>query len=84
MTVSLDVMLSKPGIYLVIAPFGMSFCETMPGGKCHQLNPHTFERDGELSTDGWAKPVAIYGPLARAFEVDDLRQQIHETWQRRE
>lgn len=67
MSVSLDVMHSKPGIYLVTAAGGQIFVEVDETGACHQLNPETFERDGILRPGNWAVPhiLGIYGPLAR-------------------
>lgn len=67
MSVSLDVMHSKPGIYVVVDRRGMAFVETDGDGRCHQLKPDTFERDGELQTGGWniGFIVGIFGPLAR-------------------
>ena len=67
MTVSLDVMHSRPGIYLVVSPAAMVFVETDAAGHCHQLKPDTFERDGEMIPGRWNIPAicGIFGPLVR-------------------
>lgn len=65
--ISLDVMHSKPGIYLVTGRWELFFVETDAAGACHQLRPDTFERDGELPPGRWNPRgvTGIYGPLAR-------------------
>lgn len=75
--ISLDVMHSKPGIYLVTGRWELFFVETDAAGICHQLRPDTFERDGELPPGRWNPQgvTGIYGPLARpktatAAEID--------------
>lgn len=67
MSVSLDVMHSKPGIYVVMSASYIVFVETEKDGKCYQLKTDTFERDGELSAGGWnARGIlGCYGPLYR-------------------
>ncbi len=67
MTVSLDIMHSKPGIWLVTGRRTLFFVETDADGVCHQLKPDTFERDGVLRPGRWRIEgiVQIYGPLAR-------------------
>lgn len=65
--ISLDVMHSKPGIYLITGRWELFFVEIAGGGVCYQLRPDTFERDGELISGRWnpQSVTGIYGPLAR-------------------
>lgn len=67
MSVSLDVMHSKPGIYLIVTYGGCGFVETDAEGRCYQLRHDTFERDGELPQGEWhpQRIMQICGPLAR-------------------
>lgn len=66
-TSSIDVVKSKPGIWLVIGRGATILMEVLPDGACHQLNPDTFERDGELVMGGWRVEaiVTLVGPLQR-------------------
>jgi hypothetical protein len=66
-TRSIDVMLSKPGIYVVFTAVGCSFVEVLPGGRCFQLSLTDYSHDGELSPEGWnARAISvIHGPFAR-------------------
>lgn len=65
--ISLDVMHSKPGIYLITGQWELFFVEVAEGGVCYQLRPDTFERDGELISGRWNPPGVrgIFGPLSR-------------------
>ncbi len=67
-TQSVDLMLSKPGIYVVVTSDSLCFCEVEPGGVCHQLRLHDFARDGVLRPGIWnlEAGATLYGPLARA------------------
>lgn len=63
-TLSLDIVKSKPGLYIVLGPAYMFFMEVDAQGVCHQLKPETLVRDGTLGDDGWylANLRAIHGP----------------------
>jgi hypothetical protein len=67
MTASIDVVLSKPGIYIVLTRSHTAVVEVLPNGECHQLDPDTLERDGVLDTGGWNLRVIekFLGPFAR-------------------
>ena len=67
-TFSLDVMQSKPGIYVLLLRYGTALVEVAEEGRCFQLDILTYERDGELAADGWnmAAIGAILGPFKRA------------------
>lgn len=71
-TSSLDVVKSKPGIWILMVRAGTVFIESDEAGVIYQLKPDTFERDGELRPDGWNLPAitnpSFYGPLARKEE----------------
>lgn len=62
-TASVDVMLSKPGIYLVAGRLTMFFVE-VENGICYQLD-ETFTRDGVLYPGGWNinEIGRIFGPI---------------------
>lgn len=63
-------MLKTPGIYLVTNSSNMFFVEVESDHVCHQLKPHTFERDGELASDGWSgSDGGIFGPLVRPSDA---------------
>lgn len=66
-TQSVDVMLSRPGIYIMVTSNALAFCEVDPDGKCHQLRPQDFAKDGELRPGRWRldQGATYYGPLAR-------------------
>lgn len=66
-TKSIDVMLSKPGIYVLVSGIGVSLCEVYPGGRCEQLHLDTYQPDGELRPDRWnpRQIASILGPFAR-------------------
>ncbi len=66
---NLDVMLSRPGSYLIVGARIFIFAEVDAAGRCFQLEPHSgaWARDGELWPGGWhVEAVAsIHGPFAR-------------------
>jgi hypothetical protein len=66
-TRSIEVMLSKPGIYVIGGPWGMSAYEVDGAGRCWSIVPETMERDNELPEGGWNIHAigVIFGPLAR-------------------
>lgn len=67
MRVSLDIMLSKPGIYVLTGSRGMTFVEVEAEGRCHQLELTNFTRDGELTGGRWLiGDMIIFGPFFRA------------------
>ena len=70
-TKSLDVMMTRAGIYVVMAPMAFCFVEVDAAGSVFQLKPDTFERDGELIHGRWvvSNIRAIFGPLARVPET---------------
>ena len=63
---SIDIMLSRPGIYVVSTRCTVVFVE-VEGGICYQLTRDGYQRDGELRRGGWAinTIVSIDGPFAR-------------------
>lgn len=71
--ISIDVMCSRAGVYVVlaIAPSGRAamLVEVDAAGVVHQLNPRdpTLPRDGVLSPGGWhlEQIVGIHGPFSR-------------------
>lgn len=65
---SLDVMLSRPGIYVVTTPSTVCFVEVDEAGVCHQLAPgRDYCRDGVLRPGRWSigSITSIDGPFAR-------------------
>lgn len=63
---TIDDMLKTPGIFVVFSWQTCFLAEVMADGTCHQLNPDSLERDGELRRDGWLDiDPRIVGPLAR-------------------
>lgn len=66
-TRSIDIMLSRPGIYAVESIMAVLFVEVEPGGRCHQLVPRTLQRDGELRPGRWRLQAiaCIAGPFTR-------------------
>lgn len=67
-TRSVDVMLSRPGIYLVVGGGHFGFVEVDADGRCFQLKLSDYSRDDELRPGGWNIEVieCIHGPFARA------------------
>ncbi len=65
MSVSLDVMHSKPGYYLVVTDLAGVLVEVDDRGVCHQMDPRTMARDGVLASGRWCVDniVAIQGPF---------------------
>lgn len=67
---NIDVMLSRPGIYAIVAYGCMGLVEVDGDGRCYQLElaSGTYARDGELRAGGWAidSIIAIHGPFSRA------------------
>jgi len=62
--VSLDIMQSKPGIYVLAGSRGMAFVEVIAGGKVFNVNLNTFERDQELTGGRWLiEDMNIFGPF---------------------
>ena len=68
-TRSVDVMASRPGIYVVMTQTTMAIVEVDDRGQCFQLElaSGTYARDGELRPGGWAlgSIIAIEGPFWR-------------------
>ena len=66
-TKSIDTMLSRSGIYVMVTPVSIAFCEVDAQGRCFQLRPHDFSQDGELRPGLWnlESDATFYGPLAR-------------------
>lgn len=66
-TRSVDVMLSRPGIYVVVSLSSLAFVEVDPEGRCHQLTLTDYRRDGEVRPGVWNLNAitAIHGPFAR-------------------
>lgn len=66
---SVDVMLSRPGIYVVYAHSHLCFVEVDEAGRAHQLELKSgaYRRDGELRPGGWRLQTIrfIHGPFAR-------------------
>ena len=66
MITSIQAMLSKPGIYVIVGN-NMFFVEVEPDKTCHQLS-FEMERDGILEEAGWNPDVdfKIFGPFRLA------------------
>jgi hypothetical protein len=64
---------TKPGLYVAYDRRGVFFIEVDPTGTIYQLRPHTRERDGELSDDGWINLPIFYGPLLRPSTQDTVK-----------
>lgn len=67
-TRSVDVMLSKPGIYVIVGFGALLFAEVDSEGQCYQLKLSDYSRDGLLKPGGWLLESirCIHGPFARA------------------
>lgn len=67
-TRSIDIMLSRPGIYVVVGNGALTFVEVDDQARVHQLTLDDYRRDGELRPGGWLinQIIAIHGPFARA------------------
>ena len=72
-TRSVDVMLSKPGIYVVCAMDGFGPVEVGEEGFCWALHRDTLERQHPLTPGGWrlGSIVGILGPFARVSAGDN-------------
>lgn len=66
-TRNVDVMLSRPGIYVVVALENLTFVEVDAEGQCYQLTLTDYRRDGELRPGGGNLNVisSIHGPFER-------------------
>lgn len=66
-TRSIELMLSKPGIYVIGGNYGMMACEVDGAGRCWSIDPRTMLPDNELLPGGWEIHLigVIFGPLAR-------------------
>jgi hypothetical protein len=66
---NVDIMLSRPGVYVVSTVVAMGFVEVDEDGRCFQLELRsgTYQRDGELRPGGWIIQTieSIDGPFAR-------------------
>ena len=66
---SLDVVLSRAGIYAVVTPHVLGFIEVEAGGRCFQLElaSGTYARDGELRAGGLNLDaiLSFEGPFGR-------------------
>lgn len=74
MNTTLNKMYATPGIYLFSGGSYFAFLEVDGEGKCHQLDPQTFVRDGELTREGWDEQViaALFGPLPIVRACDSV------------
>ena len=65
-TRNIDLMLSRPGIFVVVGDGHVAFCE-VEDGRCWQLTLTDYARDGELRPGGWILDsiIAIHGPFQR-------------------
>jgi hypothetical protein len=65
MSISLDIMRSRSGIYLITVLGGYGFVEVDQDHRVWQLDPHTYNRDGELVEGGWTPQAIlhIHGPF---------------------
>lgn len=66
-TRSIDIMLSRPGIYAIVSCEHLLFVEVDDAGQCHQLKLADYSRDGVLTPGFWLidQITAIHGPFAR-------------------
>lgn len=67
---SVDMMMSRPGVYVVVMSRGTALVEVDDTPACHQLEfkSGTYQRDGELRAGSWNLEaiVSIEGPFARS------------------
>lgn len=81
---SVDVMLSKNGIYFIITHPGFTFVE-VEDGRVYSLKLNNHERDNELRDGGWnmSKIMTIFGPFYRddkdARRYKAIRDRIYRT-----
>ena len=75
-TRSIDIMLSRPGIYVVLGSHTYFFVEVDSAGLCYQLEPHSgeYRRDGELRPGHWfiENVTSIDGPFARHVKTPEI------------
>ncbi len=66
-TRSIDVMTSRPGIYVITGARVVCFVEVDVDGRCWQLKLDDYRRDGELRPGHWHIDAisSIDGPFAR-------------------
>lgn len=66
---SIDLMVSRPGVYVVNTAHQFAMVEVDAHGRCFQLElgSGTFQRDGELRPGRWniTEVRDILGPFAR-------------------
>lgn len=64
-TTSLDIVKSRPGMYLVVSKHAAAMIEVEDSGVIHQLKLTDLSRDGVLSDGGWVLEniVAFHGPF---------------------
>ena len=71
----LDYVLQTPGIWVCASGRTAFFLEVADDLICHQLDPETLERDGELEPDGWSDEARIEagfcGPLQRKVNANE-------------
>ena len=53
MNKTIEEALSAPGFYCISTGTGVFYVEVDNLLVCHQLQPHTFSRDGVLPREGW-------------------------------
>jgi len=74
---SIDVMLSRPGLYVVVGHSVIGAIEVDEEGKCFQLELKSgaFARDGELRPGGWfiENIASILGPFARTARAEQRK-----------
>jgi hypothetical protein len=68
-------MLARPGRYCVsnipmLMRGAIFFVEVDPDGSCHQLQPQTGQRDGELLPDGWSGGEVVLD--LRTLDAEDI------------
>lgn len=66
-TKSIEIMLSRPGIYVIVSPVVVMFVEVDADQRCFQLSLGDYSRDNELQRGGWNLDhiESIHGPFAR-------------------
>ena len=70
-TRSIDVMTSRPGIYMLVGGGYVVLVEVDAAGRCWQLELDDYRRDGELQPGGWfiESIISILGPFQRTVTV---------------
>ena len=89
-TRSLDVMKSKPGVYIVTFCHGFFFVEVDATGRVWQLSllGNDYARDAELVAEAWNAPAVarIDGPFQRTTPkrpvADVAREQALAAWRK--